>query len=224
MAFQTDFSSKTIGVNPIRCLELRLLFKWLNVDNKCKTFSNFGVESRFPNEEVALNTNAWPHVSCTACHNAPADHPTTLPSLSLFDSQTARYVHMDSASQLCGQCHGTLHFANTDHRIYDSWAASKHADTQTSVATELSQSRVGETPDDLIHGSDAENCIACHSPTAVLAAGGMTEVQAMSHFFVTANGVFATNTLSTNMFEWQGIACTACHDPHDTANLSYFNS
>lgn len=151
------------------------------------------------------------------------NHPTAPGSLALFNSQTARYVHPASASELCGQCHGSLHFPGTDHRLYDAWAASKHAKTQADVARELSQNRLGETPFDLMFGPNGENCIACHAPTAVLTTGG-DEATALDYFFTTTDDAFATNTVSTHSDEWPSVGCTACHDPHTPGTLSYFNS
>ena len=177
----------------------------------------------FSDATMATNTGDWPHVGCTACHSVPTNHTTVPASLSLFDSQRARYVHMSSASQLCGQCHGSLHFPDTDHRIYDAWAGSKHANTQTHVAGELSQNWVGGTPYDVIYGPDAENCIACHAPTAVMVTGG-DEATAMDYFFTTTNFAFTADTVSAHSDEWPGVGCTACHNPHDPGKLSYFNS
>src|SRR5215471_10319605 len=57
----------------------------------------------------------------------------------------------------CTLCHKDTHAK---------WALSVHANTQTDVATELSQSHPGETPDAV---TQDEDCIACHAPTAVLA-------------------------------------------------------
>ncbi len=174
----------------------------------------------FSDGTVATNTASWPHVACTACHFVPTNHATAAASLSLFDSQQARYVHVPDANQLCGQCHGTLHFSDTDHQIYDGWLGSKHANTQTDVANELSQSHPGETPEEV---TAEENCIACHAPTAVLTTGG-DEATALDYFFTTTQGAFTTNTVPAHTGEWPGVGCTACHDPHDPAKASYFNS
>ncbi len=170
---------------------------------------------------VATNTALWPHVECVACHNVPNNHPTTLPALALFNSQTGQYVAAGGASALCGQCHGNLHFAGTDHRIYNAWTNSGHAHTQTDVAGELSQSHAGQTPAAVTTGED---CVACHAPTAVLANGGMTEGQALGYFFTITNGQFTAGTVSAHGSEWPAVACTACHDPHDPKKPSYFNS
>jgi hypothetical protein len=177
----------------------------------------------FSDTTAATNTGVWPHVSCTTCHFVPTNHTTVPSSLVFFDSQRARYVHMPSASQLCGQCHGSLHFPDTDHRIYDAWAGSKHANTQAHIAGELSLNWVGGTPYDVIYGPDAENCIACHAPTAVVTTGG-DEATALDYFFSTTGFAFTTNTVSAHSDEWPGVGCAACHNPHDPGKLSYFNS
>ncbi len=170
---------------------------------------------------TGLNTNEWPHVGCTTCHQVPGDHPTNAATLAYFNSQSGQYVPMTSASQLCGQCHGNLHFAGTDHQLENGWAMSKHANTQAAVAGELSASHPGETPDAVAQGED---CVGCHAPTAVLANGGMTEAQALGYFFSLTNGVFTTNTAVAHTNEWPHVACNACHDPHDPGKFSYFNS
>ncbi|MBU6401086.1 MAG: ammonia-forming cytochrome c nitrite reductase subunit c552 [Verrucomicrobia bacterium] len=177
---------------------------------------------------AATNTAAWPHVECAACHSVPTNHVTAPsqgppPTLALFDAQTAGHRAVTGASQLCGQCHGSLHFADTDHRLYDAWAASKHANTQTDVANELSQARAGQSPEDVIYGTGGENCIACHAPTAVLAARG-DEADALNYFFTTTAGVFTTNTVAAHGSEWPNVACNACHDPHNPTSPAYFNS
>jgi hypothetical protein len=171
---------------------------------------------------TATNNAAWPHVTCITCHSVPSDHPDTMPTLALFESRTGQYVPMDSASKLCGQCHGNLRFPDTDHQLYNGWVMSKHANTQTDVATELSQSHPGESPVDVAKGED---CVGCHAPTAVLANGGMSAGQALGYFFTAgSNGLFSANTVSDHITTWPGVACTACHDPHDAGKPSYFNS
>jgi hypothetical protein len=174
----------------------------------------------FSADTCATNTASWPHVACTTCHFVPTNHMNLPGSLVFFDSQTAQYVHMQSASELCGQCHGSLHFPDTDHRVYDGWLTSKHANTQTHVANELSQSHPGESPEEVTAG---ENCVACHAPTAVMVTGG-DEATALDYFFTTTNGLFDANTVSAHSDEWPGVGCTACHDPHTPESLSYFNT
>jgi formate-dependent nitrite reductase cytochrome c552 subunit len=175
---------------------------------------------QFSASTSATNTSAWPHAGCAACHSVPTNHSIAPASLALFDSQTAHYVHVTGASELCGQCHGTLHFSGTDHQVYDAWLSSKHAHTQDPVAGELSNSHAGEDPWSVAAG---ENCIACHAPTAVLTTGG-DEATALDYFFTSTNGLFTTSTASAHSDEWPGVGCTACHNPHDPGSLSYFNS
>jgi len=172
----------------------------------------------------AINTGLWPHVSCFGCHEVTDSHPAVIPGISLFDSRTGQYRAMESASRLCGQCHGTLRFPDTDHVTYDTWFASSHNQTQQDVADELADERAGETPAEVVHGADAENCIACHGPTAVLADGGMNEEQALAFFFTSQGGQFTDSTAVANADQWPGVACTACHDPHDPSTPAYFNS
>lgn len=166
---------------------------------------------------TATNSDTWTHVDCLACHNVVDPYEF---NPSLFDSRTARYVPMTNASQLCGQCHGSLRFADTDHRIYDAWATSKHRLTQQDVADELAGSHPGEIPAEVIQG---ENCIACHAPTAAAVSGG-DETTALNYFFTTVSGQFTGDTSATNALQWPGVACTACHNPHDPGTPAYFNS
>ena len=172
----------------------------------------------------ALDQENWPHNWCTTCHNVPADHPATMPTFAIFNSSTAQYDSVKNVPALCGHCHGNLRFEDTDHLTYNAWAMSKHADTQIDVAEELAEERVGESPDTVMHGSDAENCIACHGPTAVLANGGMSETEALGYFFSTQNGAFYSGTQALHQDEWPGVACVACHNPHQPELVSYFNS
>ncbi len=111
--------------------------------------------------------------------------------------------------------------------VYTAWVHSWHSNTQTDVAGELAAGRAGQTPDQVINGADAENCIACHAPTAVLANGGMTESQALAYFFTTAGGKVTKNTASAHAAEWPNVACATCHDPRyppSPDRLSFFNS
>ncbi len=166
----------------------------------------------------------WPDIDCTTCHNVPVDHPATLPVLSLLDSTTGTYTSPKTASRLCGQCHGNLRFADTDHLTYDAWAGNNHNDTQTDVAAELAEERSGQTPDEVVTGDDPEDCIACHAPTAVLANGTMTETEALDYFFTSTNGVFTEETAPAHADEWPHVACTACHDPMAPDSPAYFNA
>lgn len=181
-------------------------------------------DGKFTKDTAAAHTADWPHVACTTCHNVPSNHPPSMPALALFNSQAGQYVSVDGASKLCGQCHGDLHFAGSDHQTYNAWTTSRHSQTQADVASEFSKERVGQTPDEVLHGKDAEDCIACHAPTAVLANGGMSEAQALSYFFSTSDGKFTGNTAAAHSPEWPSVACTACHDQHDPAKPSYFNA
>ena len=172
---------------------------------------------QFTADTVATNT--WGHVGCATCHGQGPHHDDTW-SLALFDSQSRYYWSMATPSQLCGECHGNLHFADTDHLLYNAWSGSKHNHTQIDVAGELAQSHAGETPAQVIA---SENCIACHSPTAVEFSFG-DESSALSFFFTTTNGVFTSDTAARLTSQWPGVACIACHDPHDPGTPSYFNS
>lgn len=180
--------------------------------------------SKFTTDTQATNTADWPHISCQTCHNVPDNHQTSKLSFGVFNSQTAQFVSLTDSNQVCGQCHGNLLIAGTDHQVYNAWKTSKHAATQADVAKELADSRSGQTPDNVINGQDAENCIACHAPTAVLANGGMTEAQALGYFVTTASGQITSTTTVDHASEWPNVACTACHDPHNPGTPAYFNS
>ncbi|NOY87563.1 MAG: ammonia-forming cytochrome c nitrite reductase subunit c552 [Deltaproteobacteria bacterium] len=181
-------------------------------------------DGRFTKDTTAAHTDEWPNVSCSTCHYTLAGQSAAMPALALFNSQTGKYVHIKMPAKLCGQCHGTLHIADTDHRTYNGWSMSRHNHTQSDVAGELSDERVGQTPGDVIHGDDPEDCIACHGPTSVLANGGMTEAKALQYFFTTKDGRFTKDTTVAHTDEWPGVSCVACHDPHNPAVRSYFNS
>ncbi len=166
----------------------------------------------------------WPSLGCTTCHDVPSDHPESEAALALFDSSASAHVSVAGASRLCGQCHGDLRFPDTDHRTYNAWYTTRHADTQADVAEELAAERAGETPEQVISGEDPENCIACHGPTAVLANGGMTEAEALDYFFTTTGGAFGPATAPEHEDQWPSVACTACHDPMAPQAPAYFNS
>ena len=182
------------------------------------------VDGKFTQDTAATNTADWPNVACTACHNVPGDHPTSMPTAALFDSQMGKYASVNSASELCGQCHGDLRFPGTDHLTYNAWTTSKHSETQADVAGELGEERAGQTAKEVVNGEDPENCIACHAPTAVLADGGMSEEQALEYFFTTADGKFTAETAPAHSSEWPNVSCTACHDQHNPGEPAYFNS
>lgn len=171
------------------------------------------------------DTLNWPHVACTACHNVQANHPATHPTVALFNSTTAHYDSVNTSSQLCGHCHGSVRFADTDHRIFDAWRLSKHGrGNQSDIAGELAANWSGQTPDSVINGSEAENCIACHAPTAVNRKAGVTEVEVLSRFFTTTDGKFTSNTTFADTTHWPEVACNTCHNPHHTGVYSFFNT
>ena len=174
---------------------------------------------------TVADTVNWPHVSCVTCHNVPGDHPSSMPAISIFNSGTAQYDSLKTTSALCGQCHGSLKFAATDHRIYDAWKTSRHGhQTQQDIAGELAANWAGQSPDSVIYGSSSENCIACHSPTAVRLPSTGTEANALFMFFTTVDGQFTTSTIVADTAHWPDMACDACHNPHNPGKLSYFNS
>lgn len=178
----------------------------------------------FITDTQVLHTADWPQIDCASCHNITDNHQTSPLTFGILNSKTGQFTSLTDSSQVCGQCHGNLQFAGTDHQTYNAWLTNKHAKTQVDVATELASERSGQTPADLITGVDAENCIACHAPTAVLANGGMTETQALNYFFTTTDGKFTLNAVADHASEWPNVSCTACHDPHNPATPSYFNS
>lgn len=108
--------------------------------------------------------------------------------------------------------------------IYTKWKDSPHAMTQVDVATELGEERTMQTADEVLHGDDPEDCIACHSPTAVLTNGGMDETQAMNYFFTTTDSKYAEDTAADHTSDWPSVSCIACHDPHTPATPSLFES
>ncbi|NIA24568.1 MAG: ammonia-forming cytochrome c nitrite reductase subunit c552 [Gammaproteobacteria bacterium] len=179
----------------------------------------------FTSDTAAKDASEWPAVTCTACHEVADDHPQeSMPVIAAFDATTASYTAVGGASELCGQCHGTLRFPETDHLTYDDWKAGSHADTQADVAGELASERAGETPVDVISGDDPENCIACHGPSAVLANGGMSEQDAMAYFFTTDNGQFSSATTSAHSEEWPSVGCVSCHNPHNPRQPALLDS
>ena len=178
----------------------------------------------FTDSTTVADTANWPHNWCTSCHNVPSDHPSSMPVFGYFNSTSTTYDTVAQVSSLCGHCHGNLNFEDTDHLTYNAWKMSKHALTQDDVADELAEERAGETPDTVISGSDPENCIACHAPTAVLANGGMTDAEALDYFFTTQNGAFSASTTSKNQADWPDVSCNSCHNPHNPNDYSYFDS
>jgi len=179
----------------------------------------------FADTTSALKTSEWPHVGCVTCHNVPEDHPTTQPVIEIFNSSDAQYHSVENVSVLCGQCHGSLRFPDTDHLRMDAWLISRHGHGgQTDVAAELAEEWSGSTPDDVINGEEAENCIACHSPTSVMVKGGISESEALEMFFTTTDGKFTSETTVQNTSDWPEVGCNACHNPHNPEEISYYNS
>jgi formate-dependent nitrite reductase cytochrome c552 subunit len=197
-----------------------------HVTNEVEALNYFfsTADGKFITDTQALHTSDWPHLSCPTCHNVTDNHQTAKLAFGIFNSQISQFVSLTDSSQVCGQCHGNLLIASTDHQTYNAWATSKHAATQADVAKELVENRSGQTPQDVITGQDSENCIACHAPTAVLANGGMTETLALDYFFTTTGGVFTSTTTINHASEWPNVSCTACHDPHNPGTPAYFNS
>ncbi len=182
----------------------------------------------FTDSTHAADSTNWPHVYCTTCHNVPTDHPATMPTFALFNSATAEYNTVDNKSSLCGQCHGTLKFSDTDHRVFDAWMMSKHGHGgQADVASELAEEWAGSAPDSVINGSEAEDCIACHAPTSVLSAKAdsvISESEALARFFTTNNGVFDESTVPADSANWPDVSCIACHNPHKPNVPALFDS
>ena len=173
-------------------------------------------------ETVAVDSTNWPNVTCTSCHNVPSNHPQSLPLFGVFNSKTSQYGSVNTTSQVCGNCHGTLINSTTDHKIYDAWKMSKHGrGGQNHLADELAANFSGNTPENVI---SEENCVACHSPSAVLLGGGITEAQVLGKFFSTTNGTFTASTVTQDTLKWNEMGCNNCHNPHQPGALAYFNS
>jgi len=117
-------------------------------------------------------------------------------------------------AQTCQSCHSTE---------ASLWAGSKHANTQADVATELSANWIGQTPDSVITGTQAEDCISCHAPTADTVNSGMTETQTMGYFFTTTNGKYTSTTQPANTSSWTNVDCQTCHQS-DMSTFGVFNS
>ncbi len=176
----------------------------------------------FSDTTQSKNTEDWKHVWCETCHQVPNDHPGSMPVIAIFNSSTAEYDAIINSNVLCGQCHGSLRYEDTDHLRYNAWLISAHGHKgQEDVAEELSGEFAGSTPQEV---AAEENCIACHSPTSVLVNGGMTEAEALDHFFTTSDGKFTEETAPQNVSHWPDIACTSCHNPMHPDSIWYFNS
>jgi hypothetical protein len=179
-------------------------------------------DGKFTAGTQPINTTDWPNINCATCHNIPDEHTKAKLSFGFFNSRSAQFVSLDDSNKVCGQCHGSLLVQGRDDQTFDAWLTSKHSSTQAGVARVYSTAFNGQTPGDLANG--AENCIACHAPTAVLANGGMSEVEATAYFYTTTEGKFSTDTTVDHTAEWPSVSCTACHDPHNPSILGYFNS
>jgi len=70
-------------------------------------------DGKFTADTKIKNEAKWPNDDCVACHD-----PHTK-ELAYYNSSTKKHVPMASAEELCGQCHGTLRFPDTDHLSYD---------------------------------------------------------------------------------------------------------
>lgn len=113
--------------------------------------------------------------------------------------------------------------------VMTDWQNGKHANTQSDVAKELGAHRAGQTPDDVIHGQDAEDCIACHGPLTVAMPGLTTEADALGHFFSTIDGKFTADTAPVNTTDWPQLSCGTCHNvsanhQNDTLAFGIFKS
>jgi hypothetical protein len=67
----------------------------------------------FTASTTVADTLHWPDMACNGCHN-----PHNPGKVSYYNSSTKDYTVM-SPDSLCGQCHGSLRFPETDHRSYD---------------------------------------------------------------------------------------------------------
>ena len=97
---------------------------------------------------------------------------------------------------------------------------------QFDVAGELAANDTGMTPTEIVQDED---CIGCHAPTSVIVSTNIgpsliTEGQALSNFFTTSGGKITSSSVPQDTTDYPNVACTSCHDPHNPAKLSYFNS
>ncbi len=60
------------------------------------------------------NMETWPEVACVACHD-----PHQAGGIAYFNSSTASFDAVSSSDELCGQCHGSIRFPDTDHLSYN---------------------------------------------------------------------------------------------------------
>jgi formate-dependent nitrite reductase cytochrome c552 subunit len=182
-------------------------------------------DNKYTDSTRSTDTIEWPQVACVSCHNVPGNHPTTMPTFGVFNSTTKQYDPVSTQSQVCGRCHGTLKFAETDHQVYDAWQMSRHGrQGQNDLATELASSWAGQPADSVILGTQAENCIACHAPTSTNPTVGIKEVQALNRFFTLKNGLFDSTTTVADTAHWENVSCSTCHNPHKPDTLACYNS
>ncbi len=119
-----------------------------------------------------------------------------------------------SVAQTCQSCHSTE---------ASLWSVSKHANTQADIASELAANWAGQTPDSVISGSQAEDCISCHSPLSDTTNNGMTETQTMGYYFSTVNGKYTDTTKAINTSSWPNVTCETCHQS-DMTTFGVYNS
>ncbi len=183
---------------------------------KLSLFDSHYVDSTSGEQGVRKPVN-FPHELCGQCHgslhieNQGTDD--TFPGGGYYEWSIWAAQNPASAGNWKG----------TNHLLTDGWKFSKHSKTQSDAADELGGERAGQTPNEVVNGSDPEICVACHAPTAVEANGGMSEAEAMDYFFTTTDGKFTDSTAVQHADEWPNVDCIACHDPH-TKELAYYNS
>ena len=185
------------------------------------------VGGTYTSSTAVQNNNWWPNVTCYTCHQIPLNHPEDgVPNESAFNSTLKQYgPEVNTPSALCGNCHGSLRFASTDHLLYNGWKASRHGHRgQADVASELAASWAGQPFDSVILGSQAENCIACHAPSAMLIEGGSTYVRVLKRFFTGESGFITASTQATDTLHWPDVDCVVCHDPHMPDSVSFLSA
>src|SRR5262249_29336643 len=126
----------------------------------------------------SIHFSEWPGVSCTTCHDP---HDPQKPSY--FNSATAQYQTMTNSVQLCGQCHGDLRFADTDHLSYNILTGTGGlgvTNQQTMPGVTCTDCHMYSSPDDgtlsksyhghtwairiqEVSGQITSSCTACHS-------------------------------------------------------------
>lgn len=149
--------------------------------------------------------------ACTQATPGPTQTPTTIPTLTPSPIPPTPTISPTN----CQACH---------QDVFSDWQNGAHANTQADVAKELASDRSGQTPNDVINGPDAEDCIACHGPNAVTLTGISSETDALNHFFSTTGGKFTADTKAINTADWPQLNCQTCHnvtDNHQTAKLSF---